>query len=40
LIPTRPLQAARSLLDTAGIGKIPLTVPLGNIGIVARRPQK
>jgi SAM-dependent methyltransferase len=38
-VPGLPLKGlARHGLDTVGIGKLPITLPLGNIGIIARRP--
>ncbi len=39
LVPAWTRQTARSVLDAVRVGKIPLTVPLGNISIVARRPR-
>ncbi|MGE3270130.1 MAG: class I SAM-dependent methyltransferase [Chloroflexota bacterium] len=38
LLPPGARRALRGMLDAAGIGRRALTVPLGNIGIVARRP--
>lgn len=37
-IPTSLKQISRRTLDGLHLGGVPLTVPLGNIGIVARRP--
>jgi SAM-dependent methyltransferase len=38
LVPAWPRLTARRLIDSTGVGKIPLTVSLGNISIVAQRP--
>lgn len=35
----RPKRAARRVLDALGIGRLCVTMSLGNIGIVARRPE-
>lgn len=37
-IPVR--RAGRRILDALGVGRLPVTMPLGNIGIVARRPRE
>jgi hypothetical protein len=33
-------RAMRKAFDIAGIGSLPITIALGNIGIVARRPAR
>lgn len=40
LLPSGARRAARRLLDASGVGRMALTVPLGNVGIVARRPER
>ncbi|MBI2339348.1 MAG: class I SAM-dependent methyltransferase [Deltaproteobacteria bacterium] len=37
-VPQVVRRMAAGVLKTSGLGRVPLTIPLGNIGIVARRP--
>jgi hypothetical protein len=37
-VPERVRSIFAAALDGIGLGKLPLTIPVGNIGIVARRP--
>jgi hypothetical protein len=39
-IPDGVRRAAATALDGIGMGRIPVTLPVGNIGIVARRPSE
>jgi SAM-dependent methyltransferase len=38
VVPEAARRAARAALAAVGLGRLPLTLPLGNIGIVARKP--
>lgn len=38
LLPQSVRQLAHRMLDAAGLAALPVTMPVGNIGIVARRP--
>jgi 2-polyprenyl-3-methyl-5-hydroxy-6-metoxy-1,4-benzoquinol methylase len=38
ILPPTVKQMVRGALDGVGVGRLPLTVPIGNVGIVARRP--
>jgi len=38
VVPAAARRAARAALGGVGLGRLPLTIPLGNIGIVARKP--
>jgi 2-polyprenyl-3-methyl-5-hydroxy-6-metoxy-1,4-benzoquinol methylase len=40
LLPKFGQQLAHRALDTIGLAAFPVTIPVGNIGIVARRPMK
>lgn len=38
VVPDKIRTTFTDVLDSIGLGKLPLTIPVGNIGIVARRP--
>lgn len=39
LVPEKLRNVTANMLDGIGFGKIPITIPIGNIAIVARRPE-